>query len=144
VTRLAGDAYEGEQTLMEALGKILDRWHVGFAKGRPLVYNPVNKKELISEKWENKPDSFEAFKLAVANLRERWKALPGLSGIQNISRELADLFGDVATEAVKESFERMEAARKEETRHVTRDTVTLLSAPAAGAIKVRNHRFHGN
>lgn len=144
VTRLAGDVYDGEQTLMEAVGKILDRWHFRFAQGRPLVFNPVNKKELISEKWESKPESFEAFKLAVANFRERWKALPGLEGIHNITKELIELFGDVAADAVKESFEQMEAARKESTRHVTRDTVTLLTAPLAGAIRVKSHTFHGN
>lgn len=144
VTRLAGDAYEGEQTLLEAVGKILDRWHLGLAKGRPRVYNPVNDKELISEKWERTPESFEAFRAAIANFRERWKALPGLSGIQNIAKELSDLFGDVAATAVKESFEQLEAARQEQTRHVTRDTVTLLAAPAAGAIKVKGHTFHGD
>jgi Second Messenger Oligonucleotide or Dinucleotide Synthetase domain len=144
VTRLAGDAYDGEDDLFDAVGRILDEWHALFAKGKPVVRNPVNLKEVISEKWEEKPESFAAFKLGIADFRNRWQALPELTGIHNIARELGDLFGDPAAQAVKESFAPTETARKETSLHVSRDTRTLLTAPAPAAIKVQSHTFHGN
>lgn len=143
ITRLAADFYDGDGRVTDAVMVVLDRMHEAFAKGQPVVRNPVNPKEVISEKWQNVPESFEAFKLAVADFRTKWRALPGLTGAHNVARALHDLFGDPAAEAVKESFAEIESAKAAKTLHVTTGTRTLVPAAAPAAVKVQNHTFYG-
>jgi len=144
VTRLAADYYDGDARATDAVMGILDGMHAAFAGGRPVVLNPVNPKEVISEKWEARPESFEAFKAAVGDFRAKWRALPDVAGAHNVARALHDLFGDPAAEAVKESFAEIEAARARKTLHVSRDTRTLVPAAAPAAVKVREHTFYGD
>jgi hypothetical protein len=145
VTRLAADFYDGDPDPYEAVEIIIDRMHALFALGCPVVRNPVNDEEVISEKWHDKPECFEAFKLAIGDLRDRWRRLPELKGVHVVVRELEDLFGEPAAEAVREVFAPIEVARTQNVLHVSRDTRTLLPAAAApaAAIKVQGHTFYG-
>lgn len=146
VTRLAAEFYDGEPDPYEAVQVIIDAMHALFARGCPVVRNPVNEAEVISEKWHDKPECFEAFKAGVAELRVRWQRLPTLKGTHVVVGELEDLFGDPAAEAVREAFAPIEAARTLNKLHVARDTRTLVPAAAAApaAIKVPGHTFYGD
>lgn len=146
VTKLAADFYDSDPDPYEALQVIVDSMHSFFASGCPVVRNPVNHEEIISEKWHDKPKSFEAFKAAIVEFRERWRRLPELKGTHIMARELEDLFGDPAAEAVRESFAPIEAARAQSNLHVSRDTRTLLPSAAAApsAIKVQGHTNYGD
>ena len=144
VTRLAADFYDGDVCATDSVQIILDRMHYTFSAGRPVIHNPVNPKEVISEKWESNPESFDAFKVAIADFREKWRALPSISGAHKLSAALFDLFGDQAVDAVKESFEEIENAKAQSSLHVSRGTRTLLPAAGASSMKSPNHTFfHG-
>ncbi|VTR97573.1 nucleotidyltransferase domain-containing protein [Tuwongella immobilis] len=144
LTQLAADFYDGDPAPYEAVQIIIDRMHALFAVECPVVKNPVNDQEIISEKWQSKPECFEAFKLAIADLRDRWQKLPELKGVPVIAKELEALFGDPAVEAIQDAFAPIEVARSNSTLHVSRDTRMLVPASLPSAIKVQGHTFYGS
>lgn len=146
LTKLAADVYDGEPDPYEAVQIIVDAMHLLFAQGCPVVRNPVNDAEVISEKWHDKPECFLAFKAAIAEFRERWRRLPELKGTHVIARELEELFADPAADAVREAFAPIETARTQNRLHVSRDTRMLIPAAAAApaSLKVQGHTFYGD
>lgn len=144
ITKLAADYYDGDLVLTDAVAIILDRMHARFEQGRPKVYNPVNNKELISEKWESSPESFEAFKGAIAEFRDQWTELQELTGAHKIGKMLTQLFGDMAGDAVQESFADIEQAKSANTLHVANGTRMLLPGAASASMPVKRHTHFGN
>ncbi len=143
LTKLAADHYENEPGLYGTVRTILNGLHAQFAAGRPLVFNPVNPKELISERWEQKPQSFDAIKVGVAEFRTRWGELPSTGGVAAVANVLRDLFGDEAAAAVRGSLAPVEAAKGVGRLYMTRDARTLVPAPTPATIPVKGHTFYG-
>lgn len=149
VTTLAAEHYDGEQNLTVAVGLIMEAIQARLAKGKPRLYNPAHPVELISEKWEKVPGSFEAFRDAVDAFVVKWAALAGTSGVHNIGAILTDLFGDTFAESLAEAFSDIDRAKQDGTLLTSAATRTLIPAAAvvstAGAAKANpRHTFFGN
>ena len=97
-----------------------------------LLENPANPKEDICEKWQNVPESFDAFVEAVRRFRDRWERLLERPGIDAITAELADLFEDEPTKPVKSAVEEFTRRRVGDPR----------SQNAAGDGPIDGHAWH--
>jgi hypothetical protein len=147
---LSGIYYLGEQEYADALTGILNQIVAVTKSCRLELRNPVNSAELISERWRDKPDTYDIFVKEVTTFRDRWVALSHTRGVPAITAELEALFGDPAKQAVKEAFSHLDEARAESRLYAAGNGRTLLPAAAApavtpaGAAKVRGNVFHGN
>lgn len=94
LTTLAADHYVGEKSETDAMTGFLGKLIATIpTSGRLLVLNPANKKEDLSERW-NEPASYAAFLEGVDHLRAQWERLRVCHGLKNIAKILGDLFGD--------------------------------------------------
>lgn len=142
LTTLAGHAYHGESDLFGALLAVLNRivaWS-DVPPGRVLeVHNPTNPRELFSESWAAKPQSFDAFRQWVRVLRDRVARLTELHGA-TLDAELDDLFGERIMNIARVKFgERLQAAREANRLRFSRGSLTT----AASGATIRSNRFYG-
>lgn len=149
VTMLAGKFYDGEQDLYFAVKLVMDSIYAYLLQGKPRLYNPAHPGELISEKWEDKPESFDAFLEAVAEFRLKWEKLAKASGLKEVGEIMTELFGDVVAETIREVFSDIDQAKSASSLRMATSTRTLVTgsaaSPALGAsISVRGHTFFGD
>ncbi len=144
LTTLAGHLYEGERWSTDALATILTKI-VKATRGRRLqLYNPVNDQELISERWEDEPDSYDAFRDAVREFQERWLDLIHSTGVPAITKELQELFGEPVVRAFREAVEQVEQARAAGRLYVTKGTRTLTEVAGPATFTVPRNTFYGD
>lgn len=147
LTTLSGHFYDGEGEYAEALAGILNTIVLASRSQKLELYNPVNPEELLSERWRDSPDSYDAFVKAVSGFRDRWNDLIRSRGIHNISAELIKLFGEPVPQAIKEAYAPVSEARADNKLYIDPQTRNLVPS-AAGAtpigVKVRENVFHGD
>lgn len=144
LTTLAGRCYRGESSpsaaLSGALARIVAAVDAADLQGRRLVItNPSNPQEDLSERWDNNPDAYKAFKAGMRQFLKDWGRV--LSGGRETNRLLEELFGEPVTKAVVRQAQRLQEKRRANQLGV-RSSGVITMAPAAAAA-FRPNTFHG-
>ena len=108
LTTLAGQFYDGEGTIYETVNNIVSRMHQAAKSGveRFKVYNPVNRDEDFTDKWEQEPKVFDRFLDFVKDFKQTWEAIKHESDINESEDEFKTMFGErTFSKAVNEQRE---------------------------------------
>jgi SMODS domain-containing protein len=143
LTTLAGQHYAGAPHPFDALQSIVRSINAAIpATDRLRVCNPANPHEDLSERWDVRPDSYEAFVREMRSLERQLHELGSSKGIPEGTRLLETLFGEeVARGVVRSQAKAMEAARSKSSLGVAR-TGNLTTA-VSGAVVVKRNSFYG-
>jgi hypothetical protein len=141
LTTLSALFYQGEDTLFAALSRVLRRVLAALPPTPPILPNPTNAEEILSESWVEKPAAYDAFVRWWRQLQRRVDELPSLR-FPAIDVELQDLFGEVAKEARGELTHRVEEARRADRLRASR--AGLTTAPGVGSAVLPNTFFGGD
>ena len=149
LTYLAADYYGGQESLADAVMAILVGIEDFIASGERTIIHPANKTEpaeVISEKWLNKPETYDAFAEAIGDLRREWSELLYANRGNALYETLKTLFGEPMKQAIKEASEPIVQARATGSLHLDKTTGRLLTAVPATipAAKVRANTFYGD
>ncbi len=76
LTTLAGQLYNGENTIYETIDNFLNQVSFKINSNKELkVFNPVNPEEEFTDKWNDEPKYFEHFKAFIADFKTKWELL---------------------------------------------------------------------
>lgn len=143
LTTLAGQHYKGDDSNIGALGEIMKgiMTQIDHTSGILQVVNPTNEAELFTESWEQV--SYGAFVDFISDFWDRVQHLRGLTGIDEISKELQELFGEHVGQMALEAYtKRFSEGRKTGHLRFTRSNVGLSTA-VTGTYPIRRNTFHG-
>nr|WP_231687675.1 hypothetical protein [Bacillus sp. CHD6a] len=144
LTTLAGMYYNGEVSVNEAIDCILEKIILNIPQvGRMKVFNPTNKKEELSERWEGQPDLYERFLDFIHDFKQHWNKLNKLEGIKDVTTELKLMFGEtIIEESLKEQAELVEKNRTANTLFIASSGI-LVAASKENTVQVRTNTFYG-
>jgi len=146
LTTIAGQFYLGEDSIFNTVDNIIStiRLKVNEPFGRLKVLNPVNQEEDFTDKWDNEPEYYEAFKKFASHLYDDWQKLKKENGIIDEGNILKGLFGDeIFRKAQTRQSLLVEEFRKDKTLGTSRATGILTSAASIGAAAVKSNTFYG-
>ena len=151
LTTLAGIHYHGEATAFEAVVNIVNRVNNQIQKteGVMQIYNPVNSKEKLSEKWDYNDLLYKHFKNFLRDFRRELFALKNAKGLGEVNEILKSLLGEsFAEEAIKEQASFINELRKKDSLGITRNTGALTIILPGSLNKEfiqpsRKHNFYG-
>jgi len=144
LTTLAAENYQGQQSVSAALSGILRGIIARLpANGRLRVLNPQNPAEDLSEKWDERADSYPAFVAWIQSLQRQWETVILRSGIHNVTGGLEVLFGEtIIREAVRKQAAQFQATRVTGSLGVSpMGTLTPISTP--GTVRIPKNEFFG-
>lgn len=147
LTTLGGLHYRGERSVNEALRNILDGIVASLPQRgeRLMVLNPTNPKEDLSERWDDKPESYQAFVSGILAFQRAWRDLNGTRGISEVCAALSRLFGEDPTKtAVREQALIVQRLRGDRQLGVKKGSGLLASGSSTAAIVVPPNIFHGS
>jgi hypothetical protein len=149
LTYLAADHYAGQESLADAVMAILVGIEDFIESGQRSIIHPANKTEpaeVISEKWLNEPETYDAFAMAIGDLRRDWSELLYSKRGNSLYETLNTMFGEPMKRAIKEASEPIARARANGSLLLDKSTGHLLTTvPAAfPATKVRPNTFYGD
>lgn len=144
LTTLAGRCYRGEVSpsaaLSGVLARIVDAVDAADLQGRRLVItNPSNPQEDLSERWDDDPDAYMAFKAGIRQFFKDWDRV--LSAGRETNCLLEGLFGEPVTKAVVRQAQKLQGKRKANQLGVRSSGVITMAS--AGATALRPNTFHG-
>jgi hypothetical protein len=144
LTSLAGRTYGGEESTSVTLSAVLDRIvsaiHAADLRGERLVIaNPSNELEDLSERWDNNPGAYEAFKTGMRWFHQAWQRT--LNAGRETNRLLQHLFGEPVQRAVVKQAQRLQEARRSSQLGVRPTGTIALAAPSV--VSIRPNTFHG-
>jgi len=144
LTTLAADYYSGQRSVSETLDSILRRMVFEISKAeserrRLIVLNPSNPKEDLSERWDDYPERYTAFKEGVRKFQKQWAAILSKKG--NAKPELESLFGEPLKRALVKQAERVRDDHKNKNLGVA---ASGLIIPASSSIRpIAQNTFYG-
>lgn len=101
LTTLAGTHYNGEESPLTALTRIVDRIVAAVPHyGRLIVLNPRNQREDLSERWDTDKAAYAAFVDGMVELRDQLHAVETNAGLPRIAKSLEPIIGDELTQRV--------------------------------------------
>lgn len=145
LTTLAGHLYNGEESIFDAIDNIVNNI---LAKTnlsvRLKVLNPVNSEEDFTDKWDDEPEYYSAFKKFVAHLDDEWQKLKMKNGVIEEGVTLKGLFGnDLLIEAQTRQTESLESYRSGNQLRVN-NTSGIITAAVDNSTKLKSNTFFGN
>ena len=146
LTTIAGQFYQGEESIFDTVDNIITtiRTKVNQPIGRLKIVNPVNAEEDFTDKWNNEPEYYEAFKKFASHLYNEWQKLKMQNGVLEDGFIMKGLFGDdIFRKAQISQTARIEALRKSKDLGVTRNTGILSSVSSIGAAAIKSNTFFG-
>ncbi len=146
LTTIAGQFYQGEESIFETVDNIVKTIlnKVSQSYGRLKVLNPVNEDEDFTDKWDNEPEYYEAFKRFANHLHNEWQKLKEENGIIEEGHIMKGLFGDdIFRKAQINQVNAIEQMRNNKTLGVSRSTGILSSISSAGTAGVKSNTFFG-
>ena len=146
LTTIAGEYYQGEDSIFDTVNNIITtiRTHVNQPTGRLKILNPVNAEEDFTDKWDDEPEYYEAFKKFASHLYNEWQKLKMQHGVLNEGIVLKGLFGDdIFTKAQTSQSMLIEELRKSKSLAAVRNTGILSSVSSVGAAAVKSNTFFG-
>lgn len=116
LTTLAADTYAGEQSVSKALTRILNGISEEIARAdsrsdRLRVHNPSNLAEDLSERWDENPKAYWAFREGMIDLQQKWSAILNKKG--DVSAALEKLFGETVKNATMRQAQRLQEDRRQ-------------------------------
>jgi hypothetical protein len=141
----AADRYGGERSIAGTLTTILEQLNRDLSDRRPFVVkNPVDGDDL-TRKWKDNPDSLALFRERVSDFQAAWARIQDGGGVHNISRILADLFGETPVQsAVRAQAELTENLRHAGNLSVDRSSGRLHSGAVLSGVAIPRNTFHGD
>jgi hypothetical protein len=104
----------------------------------------VNEDEDFTDKWDEDPRYYEAFKKFCNYFFDEWQKLKQDNGVLPESRILKSLFGDeLFSKAQTNQALMLEKMRREKSLGVSRSTGILTSALAGVTSAVKGNTFYG-
>ncbi len=146
LTTIAGQLYQGEDSIFDTVDNIIStiRTKVNQPVGRLKIVNPVNAEEDFTDKWDDEPEYYEAFKKFASHLYNEWQKLKLQNDVIEEGIIMKGLFGDdIFRKAQINQTTRIEALRKSKDLGVTRNTGMLTSATSVGAAAIKSNTFFG-
>jgi hypothetical protein len=146
LTTIAGQFYQGEESIFDTVDNIITaiRTKVNQPLGRLKILNPVNAEEDFSDKWDNEPEYYEAFKKFVSHLYNEWQKLKMQHGVPEEGTIMKGLFGDDIFKRAQVSQSKvMDELRKSKLLGTSRNTGILSSASSVGAAAIKTNTFFG-
>jgi Second Messenger Oligonucleotide or Dinucleotide Synthetase domain len=144
LTTLAGDYYAGQRSVSETLDSVLRRMVLEIDKAdsqgtRLLVLNPSNPKEDLSERWDDYPERYIAFKEGIREFQRQWAAILAKKG--NVHSELEALFGEPLKKAVTKQTRRFQNDRQNNGLGIT--GAGLIVPASSGVRSIPQNTFYG-
>jgi hypothetical protein len=146
LTTLAGQYYKGEETIFDTIDGVVSSIQavISSSPSRIQVLNPVNEDEDFTDKWDEDPRYYEAFKKFCNYFFDEWQKLKQDNGVLPESRILKSLFGDeLFSKAQTNQALMLEKMRREKSLGVSRSTGILTSALAGVTSAVKGNTFYG-
>ena len=146
LTTIAGMFYGGEESIFDTVDHIITTIvaKVNLPTGRLKIVNPVNEQEDFTDKWENESEYYEAFKNFALHLYHEWQNLKRQNNVYDESIIMKGLFGDeIFKRAQIGQTSEIEDLRKNNRLGAIRNTGTLSSISAAGAVAIKSNTFYG-
>jgi hypothetical protein len=146
LTTLSAENYERQESVSESLTVILNGIVARLPRDGSVlkVFNPTNRKELLSERWEAEPSLYEEFVQWITEFRNDWKSVIQAAGLKSRTPNLGRLFGD---ERVKHAIElqakAMQNMRPSERLAVTKSAGIITSVSGPSTVPVRSNNFYG-
>lgn len=148
LTTLAGQFYNGEESIFDAVDSIVNRIRNKVSVSpyhRIQVLNPVNDQEDFTDKWEREPLYYSAFVAFCNHLHNEWQELKKGEGTITESRILKGLFGDdVVMRAQKNQADMLDSYRKRNSLGINRATGMMSSIGATATSAVKTNTFFGS
>jgi hypothetical protein len=147
LTTLAGLIYLGEQSVVRAMGNVLDETAKAARSAHPrlVVLNPSNSGEDLSERWDSNPSAYRQFVSGITEFDAQWKALEQVRGIDKIARMLERLFGEEITIRVIEKQTRdIEASRSRNELGIKKASGIITGLGGASVERIRPNTFYGH
>ena len=147
LTTLAGLHFNGQDSvsaaLVEILGNIVGK--LPAPNFRLVVWNPVNRAEDLSEKWNENPEAYYAFARDIREFREHMHGIVARQSLDSLCKKLSKVFGEDVSKSVMTRFGReLEQRRNAGNLYVQGHTGSLSKIAAAGvATVIRPHTFYG-
>lgn len=144
LTTLAGHLYKGEDHPTDALVTILDGIRDWSQVEKIRLRNPSNEEEWITDRWDKRPEMYEAFLVAIEDFRQRWHHLVERGRYPSFVEELKALFENVpVTRAVKKFAEGRAGGRRNGSLLMERATGVIMTKSASQSVRVKDHTFFG-
>ena len=93
ITTLAGQAYDGEDNLLDTVTAVLDRMARSIRSGKPRIPNPVNPGEDFADKWSANPALEQNFWLWYAKAQHDFNALKNTEQKTEVQKLTESRFG---------------------------------------------------
>jgi hypothetical protein len=144
LTTLSGQYYTGQYSVNEALDQILRNIIAAIDKAdlqrsRLVVLNPSNPQEDLSERWDDYPERYLAFKEGIREFQKQWSAILAKKG--NVTPELEQFFGEPLKKAVTRQAKRLQEDRLKKNLGI--GTAGLI-VPASSTVKpIPQNTFYG-
>jgi hypothetical protein len=129
--------------LVEILDEIVGR--LPAPNFRLVVWNPVNRAEDLSEKWDENPEGYHAFARGIREFQEHMHGIVARQSLDSLCKKLSKVFGEDVSKLAMTRFGRdLEQSRNAGNLYVQRHSGSLSRIAAAGAATViRPHTFYG-
>lgn len=147
LTTIAGQFYNGEESIYLTVENIVNRilLHTRNMSGRIKVLNPVNTDEDFTDKWEDEPGYYYAFKNFSEHLYKEWQDLKKENGVIPEGNILKGLFGDELYFGAQTSQANViEKARASNHLGINRATGSLTSVGMNSTSLVKANTFYGS
>lgn len=145
LTTIAGQFYNGEESIFETVDNIITRIRNDFSyPSRIKVFNPVNPNEDFTDKWDEDHGYYEAFKKFVNHLFLEWQKLKADNGIISESRIFKGLFGENLVVRAQERESRdVDDLRSNGILGISTASGTLSTTAVSNSEKVQKNTFFG-
>ncbi|WP_430404264.1 SMODS domain-containing nucleotidyltransferase [Fluviicola sp.] len=146
LTTIAGHFYQGEESIFDSIDNIVNNILAETSRpaGRLKILNPVNSEEDFTDKWDNEPEYYLAFKQFATHLYDEWQKLKMKNGVIEESNTLKGLFGnDVLIKAHSKQTELLESYRNANQLRINK-TNGILTTSAIESTKVKTNTFFGD
>jgi hypothetical protein len=145
LTTIAGQLYSGEESIFETIDNVIMRVRAEFLLDQRLkIINPVNSDEDFTDKWDDEPKFYEAFKAFIEHLYIEWQKLKEENGLLDESRIFKGLFGEQLIENVQlRESQRIEARRKNGDLGILRNSGIIAGNINPNTESVSKNTFFG-
>lgn len=147
LTTIAGEFYTGEESIFDTVDHIISTIHSKVENSfvRFKVLNPVNPEEDFTDKWDDEPEYFFAFKKFAIHLYSEWQKLKENQGVIQEGAILKGLFGDKLYESVVlKQTDNIQALRESGNLETVRSSGVLTSISSANTSPIKENTFYGN
>ncbi|MBK6484045.1 MAG: hypothetical protein IPG01_13155 [Chitinophagaceae bacterium] len=146
LTTIAGQFYRGQESIFDTVDGIISSIedHDTYLYGRLKVVNPVNPVENFTDKWDDEPEYYEAFKAFSQHLHNQWQMLKNGYGVIQEGKILKGLFGEgLFSEAQKVITDRVENLRRNKNLAASIGSGILTGVNIPSSRSIKHNTFYG-